>query len=355
MNKNIIIPTKLDTSGTPKKKNTELPVIGITLGDINGVGPEVVIKALEDKRIVKLFTPVIYGSSKILSFYRKQLNIEGFNFMTIKNNDLAYGKVNVVNCWENHIEINPGKVTPEGGNAAWQALKNGAIALKKGHIDAIVTAPINKHNIQNEDFNYPGHTEFFTTTFEAEDSLMLLVKDDLRVGVVTGHVPLSEVSQQLTRERVRRKIKLLEASLRQDFAKVKPAIAVLGLNPHAGEQGLLGSEEQDIIKPVIEELKQEGKLVVGPFPADGFFGTGAQYKFDGVMAMYHDQGLIPFKTLAFDKGVNFTAGLSVVRTSPDHGTAYDIAGKNEADPTSIREAMYLACDVLKNRQLTLEE
>ena len=355
MNKNIIIKTALEDSNVPKKKNSELPVIGITLGDINGIGPEVVIKALEDKRILKLFTPVIYGSSKILSFYRKQLEMESFNFMTVKHDDLAYGKINVVNCWENHIEIVPGKVTPEGGNAAWQALKNAAIDLKKGYIDAIVTAPINKHNIQSEDFKYPGHTEFFTTTFEAEDSLMLLVKDDLRVGVVTGHIPLTEVSQQLTRDRVRRKIKILETSLKQDFGKIKPTIAVLGLNPHAGEEGLLGSEEQDIIKPVIEELKQEGKLVFGPFPADGFFGTGAQYKFDGVMAMYHDQGLIPFKTLAFDKGVNFTAGLSIVRTSPDHGTAYDIAGKNEANPASIREAMYLACDVLKNRQLTIQE
>ena len=355
MNKNIIIKTALEDSNVPKKKNSELPVIGITLGDINGIGPEVVIRALEDKRILKLFTPVIYGSSKILSFYRKQLEMESFNFMTVKHDDLAYGKINVVNCWENHIEIVPGKVTPEGGNAAWQALKNAAAALKKGYIDAIVTAPINKHNIQSEDFKYPGHTEFFTTTFEAEDSLMLLVKDDLRVGVVTGHIPLTEVSQQLTRDRVRRKIKILEASLKQDFGKIKPTIAVLGLNPHAGEEGLLGSEEQDIIKPVIEELKQEGKLVFGPFPADGFFGTGAQYKFDGVMAMYHDQGLIPFKTLAFDKGVNFTAGLSIVRTSPDHGTAYDIAGKNEANPASIREAMFLACDVLKNRQLTLQE
>lgn len=355
MDKNIIIETTLEKENLSKKKKSELPVIGISLGDINGVGPEVVIKALEDKRILKLFTPVIYGSSKILSFYRKQMDMEGFNYMTVKSNDLAYGKVNVVNCWEDHIEIVPGKVTPEGGDAAWQSLKSAALALKNGHIDAIVTAPINKHNIQSEDFKYPGHTEFFTTTFEAEDSLMLLVKDELRVGVVTGHIPLSEVSTQLTRERVRRKIKILENSLRQDFGKIKPTIAVLGLNPHAGEEGLLGSEEQDIIKPVLEELKQDGKLVFGPFPADGFFGTGAQYKYDGVMAMYHDQGLIPFKTLAFDRGVNYTAGLSVVRTSPDHGTAYDIAGKNEADPTSIREAMYLACDVLKNRQFAVGE
>lgn len=355
MNKSVIIETTLEGSSISKKKNNELPVIGITLGDINGVGPEVVIKALEDKRILKLFTPVIYGSSKILSFYRKQLDMENFNFMTVKSNDLAFGKVNVVNCWENHIEIVPGKVTPEGGNAAWQSLKNAASALKNGDIEAIVTAPINKHNIQSEDFKYPGHTEFFTTTFEAEDSLMLLVNEDLRVGVVTGHIPLGQVTQQLTRDRVRRKIKILEASLKYDFGKTKPTIAVLGLNPHAGEEGLLGSEEQDIIKPVIEELKQEGKLIFGPFPADGFFGKGAQYQYDGVIAMYHDQGLIPFKTLAFDRGVNYTAGLSVVRTSPDHGTAYDIAGKNEANPTSIREAMFLACDIIKNRQLTLEE
>ncbi len=339
-----------------KSKNNELPVIGITLGDINGIGPEVVIKALSDKRIMKFFTPVIFGSAKVLSFYRKLMVTESFNYITINNlQSVAYGKVNVYNCWEKHMDILPGKVTPEGGYAAWQALKDGTTALKKGYLDAIVTAPINKHNIQSEDFTYPGHTEFFTETFEARDSLMLLVKDELRVGVVTGHIPLNEVSKQLTKEKIRRKINLLETSLKRDFGKIKPSIAVLGLNPHAGEEGLLGKEEQEIIIPVIEEFKKEGKLVFGPFPSDGFFGTATYSKFNGILAMYHDQGLIPFKTLAFDQGVNFTAGLPIVRTSPDHGTAYDIAGKNLAEESSMREALYVACDVLKNRQATEDD
>ncbi len=334
-----------------RRKNSPLPVIGISLGDINGVGPEVVIKALEDKRMLSLMTPVIFGSAKIMSFYRKQMGYEQFNFMTIKDMDnVAFGKANVINCWSHNVDVTPGEVTEAGSTAAWHSLKAAAAALKDDMLDAIVTAPINKDNIQNEEFTYAGHTEFFTQTFEAEESLMFLVSEGLRVGVATGHIPLQKVSENLTRAKIRQKLQIMEQSLRYDFGILKPKIAVLGLNPHAGENGLLGSEEQDIINPVIHELKEEGKLVFGPFPADGFFGSMIYRQFDAVLAMYHDQGLVPFKTIAFESGVNFTAGLPVVRTSPDHGTAYDIAGKNLASATSMREAIYLACDVIKNRK-----
>ncbi|MDF9799544.1 4-hydroxythreonine-4-phosphate dehydrogenase [Catalinimonas alkaloidigena] len=334
-----------------RKKKGELPVIGISLGDFNGIGPEVVIKALADKRMLNMMTPVIFGSSKVVSFYRKSLNLEdSFNFMTIRSMDeIAYGKVNVINCWQ-QVLVEAGKVTNEAGEAAWLSLKEATQALKDDYTDAIVTAPINKHNIQNEEFKFAGHTEYFAQTFEAKDMLMMMVHDQLRVGVATGHIPLNQVSNHLTRDLVRRKLKVMEESLKLDFGILKPKIAVLGLNPHAGEDGLLGSEEQEIIKPVIQELKEEGKLIFGPFPADGFFGVNMHKKFDGILAMYHDQGLVAFKTMAFEQGVNFTAGLPVVRTSPDHGTAYDIAGKGEASEVSMREAFYLACDVIKARQ-----
>ena len=339
-----------------RHRKDQLPVIGISIGDVNGVGPEVTIKALSDKRILSMMTPVVFASTKVISYYRKQCDLERFNFIAIKETEaIAYGKVNVVSCWDDTLPLEPGKVTSDGGNAAWLSLKKATEQLKIGALDALVTAPINKSNIQNEEFTYAGHTEFLAKIFEVEDNLMLLVHDALRVGVVTGHIPLQQVSAQLTREKVRSKIQLMEESLRQDFGIIKPKIAVLGLNPHAGEDGLLGAEEQDIIRPIISELKQKGLLVFGPYPSDGFFGAFLHQKFDGVLAMYHDQGLIPFKTLAFDEGVNFTAGLSVVRTSPDHGTAYDIAGKNQASAASMREALYLACDILKNRQLSVRE
>jgi len=339
-----------------RKKKGELPILGISLGDFNGVGPEVTIKALADKRMLNMMTPVIFGSPKVLSYYRKSLNLESeFNFMTIKSLDeIAYGKVNVINCWQK-VLVEPGKVTDEAGEAAWLALKAATEALKDDHTDAIVTAPINKHNIQNEEFNFAGHTEYFATTFEAKEPLMTMVHDRLRVAVATGHIPLSEVSNQLTRGLVRKKIRAMEDSLKLDFGIQKPKIAVLGVNPHAGEEGLLGSEEQDIIQPVIQELKEKGKLIYGPFPADGFFGVNMQNKFDGVLAMYHDQGLVAFKTLAFEFGVNFTAGLPVVRTSPDHGTAYDIAGNGQASEVSMREALYLACDVIKARRANVPD
>lgn len=328
----------------------EKPVIGITIGDVNGIGPEVIIKALADARMLKLCTPVIYGTTKVLAYYKKLLQIDEFNYSQIKGHEnIFYKKINVINCWEDVVEIKTGTVTPEAGKCAFLALERACDDLKNGHLDALVTGPINKHNIQNENFSFAGHTEYLTNYFGAKDSLMFLVSEDLRVGVVTGHIPLQEVSKQATTDLIIKKIKLMASSLKNDFGILKPKIAVLGLNPHAGEEGLLGTEETNIIKPALEKCKNEGILVFGPFPADGFFGTAQYKKVDGVLAMYHDQGLIPFKTLAFDSGINYTAGLPIVRTSPDHGTAYNIAGKNQASEKSMREAIFLACDIAQAR------
>ena len=335
---------------THQTKSHEKPRVGITIGDINGVGPEVIIKALADNRLLTLATPVIYGSSKALSFYKKQLNIEEFSYSQVKNKGQFVPKhINVVNCWEESIEIAPGKPSKETGKASFIALKHACEDLQEGLLDAIVTAPIDKSSIHSESFPFKGHTEYLTTFFRQKESLMLMVSDLLKVAVVTEHIPIQSVAAAITRERVESKITLLDQSLRKDFLINKPRIAVLGLNPHAGEAGLLGREEEDVLKPLLQELKNKGKLVYGPFPADGFFGTGLYKKYDAVLAMYHDQGLIPFKSISFEHGVNFTSGLPVVRTSPDHGTAYNIAGKNQADETSMREAIYLACDILKRR------
>ncbi|MEQ8477713.1 4-hydroxythreonine-4-phosphate dehydrogenase PdxA [Fulvivirga sp.] len=325
------------------------PKIGITIGDINGIGPEVIIKALNDNRILNYMTPVIYGSTKAISYYRKAFDLDDFNYTHYRDNKFTNSKINIVNCWDEMIEINAGSVTPEVGTASFKALQKAVEHLKEGLIDAVVTAPINKNNIQSEDFKFAGHTEYFTENFNGKDSLMFLASEDLKVGVVTGHIPLKDVSQSITKELIIKKLKIMEESLRLDFGISKPRIAVLGLNPHAGEEGLLGSEDGNVIKPALDELKNKGKLIFGPYPADGFFGKGEYKKFDAVLAMYHDQGLIPFKTLAFNNGVNFTAGLSIIRTSPDHGTAYDIAGKNVANESSMREAIFMAYDIFKNR------
>ena len=326
------------------------PVVGITLGDFNGVGPEVIIKCFNDSSMLKFCTPIIYGSSKIINKYKKILGIEDQGYFHIKSADqFNQKKVNIINCWEDDFEIEPGKVTETAGKSAWASLKLATEDLKKGWIDAIVTAPINKANIQNDEFKYPGHTEFFATEFSKGPNLMFLVGDNIRVGVVTGHLPLKEVTSAVTQELIKEKLQIMLESLQKDFGITKPRIAVLGLNPHAGEDGLLGEEEKTIIRPVIDEFKSKNHLVFGPYPSDGFFGQMSHQKFDAVLAMYHDQGLIPFKTIAFDSGVNFTAGLSIIRTSPDHGTAYDIAGKGVADENSFREAVFTACDILKNR------
>ncbi len=330
--------------------NTDKPRIGITLGDINGIGPEVVIKALADNRILNMLTPVVYGSTRALSYYKKILNLEEFNYSQVKHAEQLFPKtVNVYNCWEDAIEITPGVAGAHGGKAALLSLKRAVSDIKDGHLDGLVTAPIDKNTIHGPEFPFNGHTEFLTQEFNAGESLMLLTSNDLKVGLVTEHIPLKEVSSHLTRDRVELKIRLLELSLKKDFNISKPKIAVLGLNPHAGDNGLIGSEENEIIRPVINELKQKGKVIMGPFAADGFFASGQHSKYDAVLAMYHDQGLVGFKTLAFETGVNFTAGLPIVRTSPDHGTAYDIAGKNMADENSMRQAIYLTCDIIKHR------
>lgn len=327
------------------------PVIGITHGDINSISYEIIIKALSDSRIFELLTPVVYGSSKIASYHRKMLNVSDFTFNLIKKADLANPKrANIININDQEVKIELGKSTPLAGELSLLSLETAIDDLKKGLIDVLVTAPINKQNIQSRDFHFPGHTEYLASKFNARDYLMLMVNHNIRIGVVTGHIPLREVFNQLTEELLLHKMKILNQSLIQDFGIRKPRIAILGLNPHASDNGLLGEEESKIIKPAIEKAFAGGMLAFGPFPADGFFGSSAFAKFDGILAMYHDQGMLPFKTLAFDTGVNFTAGLPVVRTSPAHGTAYEIAGKDLASAESFRAAMYLATDIFHNRK-----
>lgn len=335
---------------TPQPKLHEKPRIGITIGDLNGIGPEVVMKALADNRILNMVTPVIYGSTRVLTFYKKLLALEEFNFsQTRGKGQFAAKNINVVNCWEEVIEINPGKATPETGKAALKSIQCACAELKEGLIDALVTAPIDKHTIHSEEFPFKGHTEFLAREFGGGDSLMFMVSDFLRVGLVTDHEPLRDVASLITRARVESKLKLMDASLRQDFGINKPRIAVLGLNPHAGDGGLIGSEDEEVLRPVVAELRNKGKLVFGPLPSDGFFGTAQYRQFDAVLAMYHDQGLVPFKALAFENGVNFTGGLSIIRTSPDHGTGYNIAGKNQASESSMREAIFLAGEIFRQR------
>jgi 4-hydroxythreonine-4-phosphate dehydrogenase len=328
------------------------PLIGITLGDYNGIGPEVILKALSNSRLLNWCTPVVYGSQKVLNFYKKDLNIKDWSLKTITDLQqiTEFNQTYLISCWDDsNTIVEPGKETQEAGKAAFACLDRSARDLDKGLLSALVTAPINKHNIQSEEFSFPGHTEYLTERFEAKDSLMMLVSEDIRMGVATGHVPLLEVASKLNKELLRSKIDLFLQSLKEDFLIDKPKLAVLGLNPHAGDGGLLGQEEVDIIQPVVDEYRAKGKLVFGPYPADGFFGKAQFKEFDGVLGMYHDQGLIPFKYIAFETGVNFTAGLPIIRTSPDHGTAYDIAGKNQADPSSFLHAFFLAIDLVKNR------
>lgn len=332
------------------------PRIGITLGDLNGIGPEVIIKALADHRLLNLMTPIVYGSTKVLSFYRKMMNLEEFNYSQVKTKGQFFPKaINVVNCWDEVIEINPGQPSRQTARAALLCLKKAVEEVREGLIDGFVTGPIDKNTIHGEEFPFQGHTEYLTQEFNAGESLMLMVGHDLRVGLVTEHIPVKDISSFITRERVELKIRLMELTLKKDFLISKPKIAVLGLNPHAGDEGLLGKEEIDVIRPVIQDLKTKGKLIFGPYPADGFFASGQHSKYDGIVAMYHDQGLVAFKTLSFESGINYTAGLPYVRTSPDHGTAYNLAGKNLANEGSMREAMYVACDIIKNRSTQLVE
>lgn len=335
-----------------QKKNKENKIrVGITHGDLNGINYEVIIKALNDNRLLEMFTPVIYGLSKILSYNRKNLNFNDFNYKIIRDARQAYNqKINIVNLSNDEIRIEYGKSTEAAGEFAYQALEQAVKDLKDNKIDVVVTAPINKAGIHSEKFNFPGHTEFFTKRFECEDSLMLMVHGQLKIGVVTGHVPLREVVPAINHELITRKIKILNDSLIRDFDISRPKIAVLGINPHAGDQGLIGDEDDHIVSAAVISTKKSGLLVYGPFPADGFFGSDEYTKYDAILAMYHDQGLIPFKTLAFDAGVNFTAGLPVVRTSPAHGTAYDKAGRNIASAKSMRESIYLAVNIFRQRK-----
>lgn len=332
------------------------PIIGISLGDYNGVGPEVILKSLQNVAINKLCTPVVYGSTKVLNFYKNQLGIRDWQFFGIQKPEMANPKAtNVINCLsDQNLEIEPGKVTTEAGKAAFECLKRATADLKEGKIHALVTAPINKNNIQSDSFKFPGHTEYLAEAFGVKDNLMFLVSDVLRVGVVTGHIPIEKVKESITKKAIASKLDLMLASLYQDFGIQKPRIAVLGLNPHAGEEGLLGKEEVEIIAPLTKEYREKKQLVFGPYPADGFFGNNQFKQFDAVLAMYHDQGLIPFKSIAFETGVNFTAGMPGIRTSPDHGTAYDIAGKNLAHEGSMLNAIFTAIDVYKNRNSKIE-
>ena len=326
--------------------------IGISMGDPNGVGPEIILKAFNDSRLFENILPIVYGSNRVLSFYKKLIPNCSINYAKARSiDDLKTKQLNVISIWDGAFNIQPGKANKEGGDFAFKALEAATSDLASGKIDVLVTAPINKKMIQNDQFDFPGHTEYLTRLSNAEDSLMLMAYNNLRVGVATNHIPVDQVSSTLSKETIQSKLLLLYHSLKNDFGVLTPKIAVLGLNPHAGEQGMLGKEEVEIIQPAIDELKKNGLLLFGPFPADGFFGSKSFLNYDGVLAMYHDQGLIPFKTLSFGTGVNYTAGLNKVRTSPDHGTGYDIAGKGLADSTSFKNAIFSAIEILKSRKL----
>lgn len=325
--------------------------IGISVGDINGVGLEVILKTLSDERLTALCTPIIYGSAKVVAYHKNAIGLESLQFQSINNASRPFEKkINVVNCWEENANIQLGMINEVGGKFAYLSLEAAAQDLHIGAIDALVTAPIQKEAMKLVNFPYPGHTEYLTDKIGPSNTLMLMVHDDLRIGLVTNHVPVKEVSGMINKEIVLKKLKLFHRSLQRDFGLGKPNIAILGLNPHAGDGGVIGDEEEKVIRPAVVEAKKNGLFAAGPFSADGFFGSGQYKKFDGILAMYHDQGLIPFKSLSFGQGVNFTAGLDQVRTSPDHGTAMDLAGKNQADPSSFRRALYLAMDIARMRQ-----
>ncbi len=325
--------------------------IGITQGDINGVGYEVILKTFAEPAMLELCTPIVYGSPKVAAYHRKSLDLST-NFSIINSaGEAQENRLSIVNCTDDEVKVEYAKVDPEAGKAALGALERAVEEYKKGLIDVIVTAPINKHSIQSEGFSFPGHTEYIEERLGGGyKSLMILMKNDFRVALVTGHIPVNRISSVLTRELIQEKLKIFHQSLKQDFNIGAPRIAVLSLNPHAGDGGLLGKEEEDIISPAMSEMASQGILCYGPYPADGFMGSGRYEHFDGILAMYHDQGLAPFKALAMDEGVNYTAGLPVVRTSPAHGTAYDIAGKGIANEDSFRQAIYVAIDVYRNRE-----
>ena len=329
-------------------KKAENIIVGISIGDLNGIGSEVVLKTFEDSRMLEFCTPVIFANVKIISFVKKTFEstsaIHGIDTLE----QIVVGKINVLNVWRENVDLNFGVNDDAVGKYAIKSFMTATKSLKEGKIDVLVTAPINKYNIQSDEFKFPGHTDYLNQELEG-NALMFMVHDNLRVGLITDHIPVNEVASHLTEDLIKQKIETIKQSLIQDFSINKPKIAVLGLNPHAGDGGVIGKEDDTILKPVIKKLFEKGTMVFGPYPADGFFGNSQYEKFDAVIATYHDQGLIPFKTLSFGNGVNYTAGLNKVRTSPDHGTAYDIAGKGIANHNSFKEAVFLAIDIYNSR------
>ncbi len=334
-------------------KKEEKIRLGISIGDLNGIGSEVVLKTFEDSRMLDFCTPVIFASVKILSFlkkhYKSNTNLHGID----KTSQILDGKVNVLNVWKEAVNINFGQEDEKIGSYAIKSLTAATEALKNNEIDVLVTAPINKHSIQSEEFKFPGHTDYLNQELEG-NSLMFMITEDLKVGLLTDHVAVKDIADTITPELIEQKINTIDQTLKQDFGISKPKIAVLGINPHSGDNGVIGKEDEEILKPTIRKINESGKLVYGPYAADSFFGSNNYTSFDAIIASYHDQGLIPFKTLSFGKGVNYTAGLNKVRTSPDHGTAFEIAGKNQADNSSFKEAVFAALKIYKNRQEYLE-
>jgi 4-hydroxythreonine-4-phosphate dehydrogenase len=325
------------------------PVIGFSCGDLNGIGLEIIIKSISDQRLIDFCTPVVFASNKTLNFYRKSMPDANFNYTSIKEfSKINPKQVNIFNVWEEEVAISPGQLNETGGKYALLSLQEATKALKEGHIHGLVTAPIHKKNIQSETFNFSGHTPYLKSFFGVADVVMLLIAENMRVGLVTEHVTIEDVTKHITRESILSKLKIINSSLQKDFGIDKPKIAVLGLNPHAGDEGLIGKQEEEIIKPAVKDARHQ-MLAFGPFSADAFFARGQHEKFDAVLAMYHDQGLIPFKSLAFGEGVNYTAGLPVVRTSPDHGTAFDIAGKGKADHSSFLTATFECIEIINKR------
>ncbi len=329
--------------------------VGISIGDINGIGPEVIMKALRDARLLLDCTPIIYGSTKVFAYYKKVLDDQDFMYQSCKSAEEAQNKkINVVNIFQEDVEIIEGNPTEQSGICAFQSLEKATQDLASGKIDILVTAPISKEAMGKTEFKFPGHTEYLADLSGIDDALMVMVAGSLRVALATTHIALKEVSTTLSKDKILSKIRAFESSLKKDFGIIRPKIAVFGLNPHAGENGKMGSEEQEFIAPAINAAKAEEILAFGPYPADGFFGSNNRTQFDGILAMYHDQGLTAFKALAFDDGVNFTAGLPIVRTSPDHGTAYDIVGQDKASEQSMRHAIYVALDIYRSRQFVRE-
>jgi len=328
----------------------ETILIGISIGDINGIGPEVVLRTFSNKKLLSWCTPIIYASTQVIDYHLSYLENVSIDYKSINTlNDLSPGKLNILSCWDETVEIKLGEVNNTGGKYAQKSLTAATEDLLSEKTHALVTAPIHKKAMQLSGFKYPGHTEYLTETLKAHESLMFMVNDDLRVGLVTNHLPVEQIAEKVTKKEILRKLKVMNTSLIKDFGIDKPKIAVLGLNPHAGDDGAIGKEDKETIVPAIQEAKKQGIIAVGPFPADGFFGAGTYKKYDAIIAMYHDQGLVPFKTLSFGNGVNYTAGLKGVRTSPDHGTGHDIAGQGIADATSFRHAIFQAIDIVKHR------